>query len=152
MDESLLLLKNQVCFPIYSASKLIIKAYKPFLDELGITYPQYLVFLVLWKKDKLNVNQIKEQLMLDNNTLSPMLLRMEKMELLNRSKSSKDERSIIVSLTKKGKALKIKALPIPEKLLAGLLKHNISLDEIIKLKSTLDNLVNTLTQNSKNNK
>src|SRR5690554_1474730 len=82
MEEDQLLLENQVCFPIYSVSRLITKAYQPHLDKMGITYPQYLVLMVLWEKDKLPVNSISEQLMLKTNTLSPLLKRMEKMELL----------------------------------------------------------------------
>lgn len=78
MEEDQLLLENQVCFPIYSVSRLITKAYQPHLDKMGITYPQYLVLMVLWEKDKLPVNSISEQLMLNTNTLSPLLKNMEK--------------------------------------------------------------------------
>src|SRR5690554_1451847 len=113
MEEDQLLLENQVCFPIYSVSRLITKAYQPHLDKMGITYPQYLVLMVLWEKDKLPVNSISEQLMLNTNTLSPLLKRMEKMELLERRRSPQDERSVIVELTKKGLELKNMAKPIP---------------------------------------
>ena len=84
MNSPQLLLRNQVCFPIYSVSRLITKAYKPFLDKMGITYPQYLVLMVLWENDALNINQVTEKLLLNTNTLSPLLKRMEKLELLER--------------------------------------------------------------------
>lgn len=82
MDDSQLQLSNQICFPLYSGSRLITKAYKPFLDEMGITYPQYLVLMVLWENDNLSVNQITEKLFLNTNTVSPLLKRMEKMNLI----------------------------------------------------------------------
>lgn len=146
MDKSQLELKNQICFPIYSASKLITKAYKPHLDQFGLTYPQYLVLLVLWGKDKLTVNSIKEKLMLETNTLSPMLKRMEKSNLIKRIKSVEDERSVIIELTTKGKQLQKEAIPIPEKLLSTILSEQISLDEIIQLKDTLNILVRQLKE------
>ncbi len=79
MNDNKLLLSSQICFPIYSVSRLITKSYKPHLDQLGITYPQYLVLMVLWENDGLSVNQISEKLILNSNTLSPLLKRMEKM-------------------------------------------------------------------------
>ena len=79
--------KLQICFPIYLTSRLITKTYKPFLDKMGITYPQYLVLLVLWECNNLSVTQIKEKLHLDTNTLSPMLSRMEKLKLIKKCKS-----------------------------------------------------------------
>ena len=82
MDDKALQLSNQVCFPIYSASRLITRAYKPYLDEMGITYPQYLVLMVLWESDNVSVNQITQKLLLNTNTVSPLLKRMEKL-LLN---------------------------------------------------------------------
>lgn len=148
MNGSQLQLSNQICFPIYSTSKLITKAYKPYLDKLGITYPQYLVFLVLWEQDKKTINEITEKLLLDTNTLSPLLKRMEKMELLRRTRSKEDQRSVIIELTTKGKQLKSQALAIPEKLIGTLLCEEISLDEVIQLKETLDALIKRLTINT----
>ena len=150
MDSSQLQLSNQICFPIYSASKLITKAYKPYLDQLGLTYPQYLVLLVLWEQDKITINHITEKLLLDTNTLSPMLKRMEKMAYIDRARSKEDERSVIIKLTTKGKRLKTEALPIPEKLLGTVLSEQISLDKVIQLKDTLDALIKHLKINSKN--
>jgi DNA-binding MarR family transcriptional regulator len=145
MDDTQLLLSSQICFPIYSASRLITKAYKPYLDEMGITYPQYLVLMVLWENDELTVNQISDKLLLNTNTLSPLLKRMEKMELLERNRSSEDERSVIVQLTDRGKQLKTKALPIPAKLLMELISDNIKIDEMLKLKDILSELILVLT-------
>lgn len=149
MEEDQLLLENQVCFPIYSVSRLITKAYKPHLDKMGITYPQYLVLMVLWEKDKLPVNSISKQLMLNTNTLSPLLKRMEKMELLERRRSPQDERSVIVELTKKGLNLKNMAKPIPGELVNILLKENIQLSEVIQLKNILNEWIEILSKNNK---
>lgn len=145
MIDTQLQLANQICFPIYSASRLITKAYKPYLDELGITYPQYLVLMVLWENDRLSVNQITEKLLLNTNTLSPLLKRMEKMKLIQRSRCTEDERSVIIKLTATGKQLKTKALPIPEKLIAEILTDQIQLEDMLQLKDTLCALITVLS-------
>jgi DNA-binding MarR family transcriptional regulator len=150
MEDAQLKLSSQVCFPIYSASRLITKAYRPYLEEMGITYPQYLVLMVLWENDDLSVNQITEELLLNTNTLSPLLKRMEKMELLQRNRSSEDERSVIVHLTEKGKNLKAQARPIPENLIKILLTENINLSDVIQLKDMLNEWIRILTENDKN--
>lgn len=147
MNDAQLLLGNQICFPVYSASRLITKAYKPLLDEIGLTYPQYLVLMVLWEKDEQTVNQLKEKLMLNTNTLSPMLKRMERHGLLQRIRSSQDERSVILQLTDSGKQLKLQALPIPEKLIKEILSHNIPLEDMLKLKEILSDLIAVLGPN-----
>lgn len=153
MDDSQLRLDNQICFPIYTASKLIAKTYKTYLDQYGLTYPQYLVLLVLWETDGITINQITEKLLLDTNTLSPMLKRMEKMEFLLRIRSKEDERSVIIKLTEKGKSLKKEALSIPEKLRDSVLSEDINQEEVIQLKHTMDTLVNLLAEkNKKHNK
>jgi DNA-binding MarR family transcriptional regulator len=149
MNEDQLKLSRQICFPLYSASRLITKAYKPYLDEMEITYPQYLVLLVLWENNSLSVNQITEKLLLNTNTLSPLLKRMEKMELLQRTRSSEDERSVIVQLTEKGRRLKEQAKPIPEKLIKILLTENIDVSDVIQLKEMLNNWITILTDNNK---
>ncbi|CAM3065521.1 MarR family winged helix-turn-helix transcriptional regulator [Flavobacterium frigoris] len=150
MDDAQLKLSSQVCFPLYSASRLLTKAYKPYLDEMGITYPQYLVLLVLWENDDLSVNQITEKLLLNTNTLSPLLKRMEKMELLQRNRSTTDERSVIVQLTKKGKNLKDQAKPIPEKLIKILLTENIKISDVLQLKEMLNEWIKILGEGNKN--
>ncbi len=150
MDNTQLQLSNQICFPIYSVSRLITKAYKPYLDEMGLTYPQYLVLMVLWENNNISVNQISEKLLLNTNTLSPLLKRMEKMELLERNRSSEDERSVIVQLTEKGVNLKTQGLPIPEKLIKILLSENIKLSEVLQLKDMLNEWIRILSNNNKN--
>ncbi len=150
MDDTQLQLSSQVCFPLYSASRLITKAYKPFLDEMGITYPQYLVLMVLWEKDGLTVNQISEKLLLNTNTISPLLKRMEKLDILQRNRSAEDERSVIIQLKEKGKQLKDQAKPIPDQLLKILLNDNIELSEVLQLKEMLNHWIQILTENNKN--
>ena len=150
MDDSWLKLENQICFPIYSTSRLITKAYKPFLEKMGLTYPQYLVLLVLWENDGLSVNKIADRLLLNTNTLSPLLKRMEKMELLIRRRSDKDERSVMVQLTDKGKQLKHEARPIPEKLLSSLLSENIELSDVLQLKEMLNEWIKVLSKKTQN--
>ena len=119
MNEQLLL-QNQLCFPLYAASRLVIRAYQPFLDELGITYPQYLVMMVLWESDEITVNEIVEKLMLQTNTVTPMLQRMEKIGLIERRKAEKDKREVIIALTSKGKTMQTQADDIPKKLVETL--------------------------------
>ena len=111
-NESLKL-DNQLCFPLYTASRLVIQAYQPMLKELDITYPQYLVLLVLWEKDAVNLSSVAEKLQLKSNTLTPLLKRLEKRGLLERKRSEIDERNIVITLTKEGKKLKEKACEIP---------------------------------------
>ncbi len=148
MDDKQLLLSSQICYPLYSASRLITKAYKPYLDKMGLTYPQYLVLMVLWENDGLSVNQITEKLLLNTNTLSPLLKRMEKMELIQRNRSSEDERSVNIQLTENGKQLKFMALPIPEKLSMELVSKNIKMEDMLQLKEILDQLIFALTNKS----
>ncbi|WP_338814843.1 MarR family transcriptional regulator [Bernardetia sp. Wsw4-3y2] len=146
MEESKLKLSNQICFPLYSVSRLITKAYKPFLDKMGITYPQYLVLMVLWEKDEITVNQITEKLLLNTNTLSPMLKRMEKMEIIERNRSEEDERSVIIKLTEKGKELKKQATCVPEQLAQVLVNENVHVSDIINLKEVLNEWIKILSE------
>ena len=148
-EKEQLKLSNQICFPIYSVSRLITKAYKPYLEKMGLTYPQYLVLLVLWEHGKLSVNQIGEKLILNTNTLSPLIKRMEKMDLLKRERSEKDERSVLVELTQKGIAYKNDAAPVPEKLLKSLLSEDVELTDVMLLKDTLDKWIDILSKQSK---
>lgn len=149
MKDEQLRLCNQVCFPLYSVSRLITKAYKPYLDKMGVTYPQYLVLMVLWETDNICVNQISEKLLLETNTLSPLLKRMEKNQIIKRTKSSKDERFVNIKLAAKGNDLKEHALEIPDKLGSKLLSHKIQLNEIIQLKETLDSWIQILSKTEK---
>ena len=144
MSSEQLKLSNQICFPLYSASRLITQTYKPFLDELGITYPQYLVLLVLWENDEITVNDIAKKLLLKSNTLSPLLQRMAKQELIERNRSEQDERSVVVALTVKGKKLKSAAEPIPEKMLKTLTSQSVQLEDVLQLKLLLNQWIDIL--------
>jgi len=106
-------LDHQLCFPLYTASRLVIQRYQPMLKELDITYPQYLVLMVLWEKDEVNLSTIAEKLQLQSNTLTPLLKRLQQRELLERKRSETDERNIVITLTEKGKALKDQACDVP---------------------------------------
>lgn len=106
-------LENQLCFPLYACSREIIKQYKPFLDELDLTYTQYIVLMVLWDRKSVNVKELGECLYLDSGTLTPLLKKMEAKGLLTRTRSEKDERNLIVRITEDGEALKEKALEVP---------------------------------------
>jgi DNA-binding MarR family transcriptional regulator len=108
-----LLLDNQLCFALYSASLAMTKLYKPLLEALGLTYPQYLVLLVLWEQDGLTVSALGERLHLDSGTLTPLLKRMEQADLLVRQRSTEDERKVEVLLTVAGKKLKTQAGSVP---------------------------------------
>ncbi len=106
-------LANQLCFPLYAAARNVAGLYTPWLKPLGLTYTQYLVFLVLWEKDGISVTEIGEKLMLDNGTLSPLLKKMEQAGLLKRQRSCEDERVVVVTLTEEGRALQEKAKDVP---------------------------------------
>ncbi len=114
-----LLLDNQLCFALYSTSLAMSKVYKPLLDELGITYPQYLVMLVLWESDGLTVSEIGERLYLDSGTLTPLLKRLEAAELVHRLRDTEDERRVLVRLSAGGRKLKQKAAKLPQCILAA---------------------------------
>ena len=113
MNYDRLKLENQLCFPLYACSREIVRMYKPFLDEIGLTYTQYIAMMVLWEKKQLTVKQLGELLYLDSGTLTPLL---KKMEISSRSRDKTDERSVIVTLTKQGEELKEQAVLIPEKI------------------------------------
>jgi MarR family transcriptional regulator, organic hydroperoxide resistance regulator len=116
MKEDVLLLKNQLCFPLYASSREVIKKYKEFLDPLGLTYTQYIAMMVLWEQKSAKVKLLGEQLHLDSGTLSPLLKKMEIQGLLSRNRDATDERNVIVTITHKGEILKEQAIKIPEKI------------------------------------
>ena len=107
-------LSNQLCFPLYAASRNITCLYTPYLKELGLTYTQYIVFLVLWEKDGITVGEICGKLMLDNGTVSPLLKKMEQAGYITRKRSSEDDRVVLISLTKEGRKLQEKAKDVPK--------------------------------------
>lgn len=133
IDEALRL-ENQLCFAMYSASLAMTKVYKKMLKELEITYPQYLVMLVLWEKDEVTVSDLGDKLFLDSGTLTPLLKRMEMMGLLHRARDAEDERRVLVRLSKQGRELRSKAAAVPGKLMCALppLEQVISLREELK--------------------
>lgn len=106
-------LENQICFPLYAASREIIKQYKPFLDEIDLTYTQYIAMLILWEKKSLTVKEMGEFLYLDSGTLTPLLKKLESKGLLTRARSAEDERNLIVTITEKGEQLKEQAVNVP---------------------------------------
>jgi DNA-binding MarR family transcriptional regulator len=112
-------LDNQLCFAVYSTAHAFNRVYKPLLDKLGLTYPQYLVMLVLWERDGVPVRAIGERLLLDSGTLTPLLKRLEAAELVRRTRSTKDERQVLIALTPKGDALREKARAVPQSILAA---------------------------------
>ncbi|MCH7340696.1 MarR family winged helix-turn-helix transcriptional regulator [Acinetobacter higginsii] len=111
-----LLLDNQLCFMIYSTNLALNQVYRQLLAPLGLTYPQYLVMLVLWEKDQLTVSDIGERLFLESSTLTPLLKKLEAAGLITRQRSSKDERQVIITLTPQGQALQLQAIDIPNQL------------------------------------
>ena len=144
MPYDQLKLENQLCFPLYASSHLIVRRYKPYLDELGITYPQYLVLMVLWEHVSMSVNAISKKLLLNTNTVTPLLKRMEAQGLLIRERSKDDERRVDVRLSKTGRSLEEKAAEIPVKLSKGLIPDVLSVEEIEQLKDLLNRLIGHL--------
>lgn len=143
-DDERLYLENQICFPLYVVSRLTIRVYTPLLEELGITYPQYLVLLALWQKDEQLVGELSKVLYLDYNTLTPLLKRLEEKQFINRSRSKSDERSVYISLTETGKALKNQAACIPDKIIESLNKGDMNMDEIVAFQQTLWKMMKTV--------
>lgn len=132
-------LKNQVCFPVYVLAKEIVNRYRPLLDELDVTYSQYLVLMVLWENEEQTVGQLGEKLLLDSGTLTPLLKRMEQKDMVLRKRSSEDERVVKLSLTAKGKAMNDKAKDIPQRLMESM---KISKDELLELKNVITKILN----------
>ena len=111
-------LENQLCFPLYACSKEVVKAYKPYLDELDLTYTQYITMMVMWEHKELRIKEVGTYLYLDSATLTPVMKKLEQKGYVERRRSAKDERDLIVTITESGEALKEKAAAVPEKLAA----------------------------------
>lgn len=137
--DEVLLLKNQICFSLYSSMHRLMKIYRPLLAAVGLTYPQYLVMLVLWEDEESTVSGLGERLQLDSGTLTPLLKRLEQNGLIQRKRNPSDERIVIVSLTKIGKQLREKAKSIPEQIFCF---SGIEEKQAIQLKEILDHLGN----------
>jgi DNA-binding MarR family transcriptional regulator len=140
--NSLLKLENQICFPVYALSRLITKAYQPLLEGLDVTYPQYLVLLLLWEHESLTVKALGERLLLDSGTLTPLLKRMEQRGLLSRRRDARDERSVVVALLPAGRAMQQQAYQIPGQM-GERLKLTLAEVEILRLQ--LQQLITVLT-------
>jgi len=146
MSYDQLKLENQLCFPLYAASRLIIRAYQEDLDKMGITYPQYLVLMVLWEHEELTVNEIAEKLILNTNTVTPLLKRMETQQILTREPSKIDQRKVIIKLTEKGNKLQTEAAEIPFRLLnkLNITMNEAELAEALDLKQRLYDIIQVL--------
>ncbi|MBL4936027.1 MarR family transcriptional regulator [Clostridium sp. YIM B02515] len=143
MDEEMLKLDNQLCFSLYACSKEVTRIYKPFLDELGITYTQYITLLVLWEKDNITVKELGDRLYLDSGTLTPLLKKLENADIVKRTRDTKDERNVYVELTEKGRDMKITALNIPQKIFCC---TGLTSEEVVSLREKLKELLLHLRQ------
>ncbi len=132
-------LENQICFPLYAASKEVVRQYKPFLDELDLTYTQYIAMMVLWDKRRVSVKELGEMVFLDSGTLTPLLKKLEAKGYLTRSRSHEDERNLDVEVTEKGLELRDKALSVPANMSKCI---KIDKDEALKLYQTLYKILN----------
>ena len=139
-------LDNQLCFRLYTASRLITQAYRPLLEPLGLTYPQYLVMLALWEKDNQLVGELCRRLTLDTNTLTPLLQRMEKEGLVIRTRGIADGRQTLVSLTKKGLHLEEQAKEVPMCLARSWQNEPVDMDEMQRFVAMLDTMIATLKE------
>ena len=137
-----LCLENQLCFKLYALSRQVTTVYRPVLDELGITYPQYLVMLVVWEVKSITVKELGNRLYLDSGTLTPLLKRLEQKDLLSRQRDAADERSVIIALSAAGKEMQQKAKKVPDTL-SGCL--SLGKKEYRQLKGQLDALLQQLT-------
>ena len=135
-------LENQLCFPLYACSKEIVKRYKPFLDEIDLTYTQYITMMVMWQQKEINVKTLGEYLYLDSGTLTPVLKKLEAKEYISRHRSKEDERNLIITITDKGEALKNVAVRIPEEMSSCI---SISSDEAALLHKLLYRILNQVT-------
>jgi MarR family transcriptional regulator, organic hydroperoxide resistance regulator len=142
-SDELLKLENQLCFSIYAVSRSITKVYQPLLEELGITYPQYLVLLVLWEKETITMKELGNKLYLDSGTLTPLLKRLEGLGFVIRERSSEDERLLCITITEKGQQLKDKARNIPQCILNSI---DVDLSNLINVKKNMDELLHILNK------
>lgn len=146
MTYEQLKLERQLCFRLYTASRLTTQTYEPFLKQLGITYTQYLVLLVLWEKDDQPINDIGKTLLLGINTISPLIKRMEAQGLVARHNSDTDKRQQLVYLTQKGKEMKEKAAKIPGYMLDAMNENNVDAEALSKLIPVLDDYIQKLKE------
>lgn len=143
MKDEFIKLEEHFCFTLYAASRAFSRLYRPILDKLNLTYPQYLVLLVLWEQRKSTVKEIGELLDLDSGTLTPLLKRMEAAQLIQRRRDPEDERVVIIEITSKGEALKKEAMCVP---LAFLTATGLSINEVRELNATLKKLLRQVNE------
>lgn len=146
MEFETLRLNRQGCFRLYTAARLLIQAYQPWFAQLGITYTQYLVLMVLWEEDALPLNAISRRLYLESNTLTPLIKRLEAMKLVARKKNKDDGRQTIVVLTEHGRAMKQQAAAIPDCLATSLREKGVTDEEFERLIPVLDHLIEILSK------
>ncbi|PWJ34132.1 MarR family winged helix-turn-helix transcriptional regulator [Sediminitomix flava] len=139
--NDLMKLDNQLCFPLYAASRLMTRLYQPLLETLGLTYPQYLVMLILWEEDGVAVKEIGAKLLLNSNTLTPLLKRLQEMGLVERKRQKEDERVVCIFLTEAGKKMREQASCIPQELVQA---TKMDLEEALRLKADLENLIDKI--------
>ncbi|AKD55197.1 MarR family winged helix-turn-helix transcriptional regulator [Spirosoma radiotolerans] len=138
-----LLLDSQLCFPLYALSRQVTAQYRPLLEKLDLTYPQYLVLLLLWESDNRTVGEIGERLLLDSGTLTPLLKRMEQKGLLTRQRNPADERQVTIQLTESGRGMQAQAMDIPTQLQESLKLDN---QQIVNLRDQLQTILQQLTK------
>lgn len=139
-------LDNQLCFRLYAASRLTTKLYKPLLDAINLTYPQYLVMLVLWENDHIDVKTIGKKLFLNSNTLTPLLKKLEARNLITRTRSKEDERQVLITLTANGQHLKYKSKDIPQDLYQQIVQSgHINSEDFIQMKDLLDKVITAIS-------
>ena len=138
-------LSNQVCFPLYAASREVIKLYKPFLDEYNLTYTQYITMLVLWEDGKITIKELCKKLYLDSGTITPVRQKLEAMGLLIKYRDKSDERIVNVELTDKGRELKEEIVKVPEQVSC---KVNGSMEDLLILKNLLEKVLDEISPNN----
>jgi len=139
-------LEHQACFPVYALSRILTAHYKPILEAIDLTYPQYLVMMVLWEHQQLSVKEIGEQLLLDSGTLTPMLKKLETRSLVKRTRNTADERMVFISLTAQGQALRNKAADVPESFKCSL---GLSVEELTTLRDIASSVLEKTKQINK---
>ncbi|GAB7125615.1 MarR family winged helix-turn-helix transcriptional regulator [Silvimonas sp. JCM 19000] len=142
-DDDPLSLEQQLCFPLYAASNMLTRLYRPLLDELGLTYPQYLVLMALWQTAPQSVGELGRLLHLDSGTLTPLLKRMQQNDLVTRERDPDDERRVVIKLTQRAREMKTQAAAIPSRLICA---FSMPAEEIVTLRAQLQDFVTVLAQ------
>ena len=139
-------IENQLCFPLYACAKEMVRKYKPFLDELDLTYTQYIAMMILWERRETNVKELGKCLYLDSGTLTPLLKKLEGKGFIDRTRSTEDERNVIIRMTEEGERLKDRAVAVPEQMGKCI---NLSPEEALQLYTILYKLLGTMTDDDR---